>query len=181
MDPAVIWAIIKHESGFKPGILNQSGSKALGLGQFMPKTWDRFIEGNPGLIRELSPHGTNPQRTDPILSIYATTWYTARNAKKFGINHVTRSNAAEVYLMHHNGEGGYRTYKKYRELMVAGKSEKQATRESGFKVPGEPGTYYRIRFGTNTERYARFLEDFSGPVQQTAIRYDRELRDSASV
>lgn len=180
VDPAVIFAIIKHESGFKPGIPNASGSRALGLGQFMPDTWERFVEQNSGLIADISPNNPNPKRTDPILSIYATTWYTAKNAKGFGIKEVTKANAKEVYLMHHNGAGGYRTYKKYRELMAQERPEKEAASKAGFRVPGEPGTYYRNRFGTNTARYARWLEDFSGPVQQTAIRYDRELRDSAS-
>lgn len=180
VDPAVIFAVIyKESSGFNPYAQpkDRSGkvlSSALGLGQFMPGTWENFIESNPGLIQELSPGNPNPERTNPILSIYATTWYIANNAEQFGIREVKPNQTAEIYLMYHNGPQGYRTFKRYKELIDSGKPEEDAATESGFIVPEG---YYRNKYKT-TARYAQFLKEFSGGVRQVAERYHHQLPET---
>ncbi len=173
VDPAVVFAVIQRESGFNPYSKNPNSS-ARGLGQFLNDTWNTFRWQNDGLIKELftdtSATHDGPDQTDPILSIYAVTWMLAKNAKIFNIKEVKAGSTDEAYLMYHNGLGGYKQFKKYSALRAAGKSDKEAAKESGFSVPKS----YRREYPT-TARYAKFLENYSRSVKQLAARYTAEI------
>lgn len=138
VDPAVVFAIIKHESAFNPGTPNRAGeSSALGLGQFIKGTWEGFLAANPEVVASvtgtpLASLSTAEQlnlRTHPLLSIYAVTWLAADNAQKLGLTTVTADNAADLYSAHHDGIDGVRRYRHYR-AMRATKSEAQAASEA---------------------------------------------------
>jgi len=131
VDPAVIYSMFIVESGFKAEAYN-SGSGASGLGQFLSMTWMTddgngvaFIEANKGKVIELlhemdMPIPTNRNewlalRFNPVINIYATTWYTAHHAERYGFDDVSPDNAYYLYLAHHDGFGGASTLRKRHE------------------------------------------------------------------
>lgn len=159
--PAVIFAFIKAEStDFNPNSQNPK-STAGGLGQFIDGTWDLFLAANPAFA------GTD--RTDPKASIYAISWYCKTNAKECGIDTSTSNPnlAAELYIAHHNGGGGYKEMKRY----LKG--------EFGDNPPTVPGTYLGsedyARYGVpkiqNYADYAKAVTRMAARVQNLANLY----------
>lgn len=79
---------IKIESGGNP---NAANGNAVGLGQFMPATWDQFGQGD---------------RKDPTQSILATQRYAAANAQALRGVLGRDPTDAELYLAHQQGAEG---------------------------------------------------------------------------
>jgi lysophospholipase L1-like esterase len=171
IDPAVIYAIIKHESGFQAQIPNGQGSAALGLGQFMPGTWEStdyqggsgFLAENKALVERLLGHRLpkdsderSALRTNPILSIYATTWYAAQNAEVLNLDGVTQDTAYYVYSAHHDGAGGARNLLAYRK----------GNRDVGLAD---------FQKSPTPEDYWNFIDNYSAGVAATARQYRSQL------
>lgn len=176
IDPAVIYAIIKYESGFQAQIPNQQGSGALGLGQFMPFTWESsdgqgergFLAENEALVERLLGHPLPTDRAErlalrknPILSIYATTWYAAQNAETLNLSEISENTAYYIYLAHHDGAGGARTLLQYH------RDGKNVELQSWQK---------RL----SPEAYWNMINNLSGAVAVTAGEYRRQLDTGAA-
>lgn len=145
-----MFAFIDLESRFDPDAKNVN---ALGLGQFMPGTWEEFMREDG-----YNWFGPDVKPTDPIASLYAVAWYMYKNAKAFGIDASKPESAYQLYLCHHEGAGGYRTYLKYKN----GGAEPSLgeKRQKSYKV----STY---------AEYAVKIEGFAARVQATAQAYEQ--------
>lgn len=165
----VIFSIINFESNFNASVKNPN-SPALGLGQFMPKTWKGIQKYLPEALK-------GRDRTDPEASIFATAAYCSENAKICGIDLNAPDAALLLYLAHHEGARGYK------RLM--------AFLDSGakFKVPS---TYFEPkddpekgkRFGlfdiwikdeNDCENYAKLVLRIAGQIQKVSEEYSKIL------
>lgn len=135
----IVFAIIKNENDkFDPSAKNQDGSNALGLGQFMPSTWESFLQDSK------NSEFAGKERSDPKASIFATTWYAACNMSKLGISLSDENAGYALYTAHHDGPGG-------------------ANKGNGI-VPGT----YKKRFGEDYNAYRKFVGDVSSCVKRDA-------------
>lgn len=181
--PSVIFAFIRHESNFMPGVPNEGSkqekqSTALGLGQFIEGTWLKFVRENRDVVRKINgrvPFNKNGKlalRTNPELSIYAMTWYVANLAKGVGLRDVTPKNAGEIYLRYHQGEGGAETVKSYFRYRKLGKSPQEA---------GQSVRLYKFQKDKadrgELESYFQWIQSTSETVASTARKYDDQLSE----
>jgi hypothetical protein len=86
--PSGLAKTIKIESGGNPNAVN---GHAVGLGQFMPQTWDQFGQGD---------------RRNPVESVLATQRYAAANAQTLAPVLGRDPTDAELYLAHQQGGEG---------------------------------------------------------------------------
>lgn len=123
-----IFAFIKYESSFNEYAAART-STARGLGQFLEGTWKGFIkeikkESHPDhalyvkMMADPEWGKRNPLewRFHPEASIHAVAWYTKQNAQMLGI---ALDNTYDLYMAHHEGAGGYKAYKRYKEIVTA--------------------------------------------------------------
>jgi soluble lytic murein transglycosylase len=78
LDPLFVAAIIRTESGFRPGAVSPKG--AVGLMQIMPDT-GRWVAENLGFAH-FDPH----MLKDPATNLMIGTWYLAELREEFGSN-----------------------------------------------------------------------------------------------
>lgn len=76
LQPDLVAAVIKQESGFKPGARSSEG--AVGLMQLMPKT-AQWIHTQPG-----SPAAAPDRLGEPVVNIAYGTWYLHYLIDKYG-------------------------------------------------------------------------------------------------
>lgn len=90
MEPNMVYAIMKAESGFRPNVVSYAG--AIGLMQLMPETYERDISAKIG--RE----GDASHLYDPETNIQAGVWY-------FSYWYAYYGTAAETLAAYHAGVG----------------------------------------------------------------------------
>lgn len=147
-----MFAFIDFESRFDPDAKNRKSS-ARGLGQFMNGTWEEFM-------REDGFNWFDPdvKQNNPHASLYAVAWYMHKNAKAFGIDPSNPESAYQLYMLHHEGAGGYRIYLNYKN--GGAEPSLDEDRQESYKVK----TY---------AEYAAKIEGFAAKVQATAQAYEQ--------
>ncbi|MFT7184634.1 MAG: hypothetical protein ACI9QC_000981, partial [Oceanicoccus sp.] len=156
-----VFAVIAKESNFNPVAVSSSG--CTGLGQFGRGAWTDFIKANKPLARKLMrDQGLRlpvrdskilELRTNPILNIYATTWYLGTLAKRMGYGQVDSSSIKEVYLAYHEGLGGKRTLERY---IQTGRGNLHPWQKE------DPHGYWK------------FVNSYAGQVEAQAVLYEGE-------
>ncbi len=165
----MIFAIAKLESNFEPSAKNKK-SGASGLGQFIPGTWDEFIEKGRKFVHTAPFIAAGP--FDPKAGIFAIAWYCRNNADLLGIDLNASDAVAQIYEAHHEGPTGWKRL--------------QAFRAGGgrFKVPW---TYRNQTFDAfdvsvggedDCENYSLLIGRISGRVQAVADSYSGILGES---
>ena len=90
MEPNLVYAIMKAESGFRPGVVSYAG--AVGLMQIMPATYEQDISGK--IARDSDPSNLY----DPETNIQAGVWYFSRWYAYYGTS-------VEALAAYHAGVG----------------------------------------------------------------------------
>ena len=102
IDPQALVAYISVESGFNPNARPKGGGAALGLGQFMPKTWGDMMKNHSAKLGV--PAGT--QRTDARANALFTAMYLKENLGTLKNALKRAPSVAEGYLAHFLGPTG---------------------------------------------------------------------------
>jgi len=156
VQPTSTFAVISKESNFDTTAVSSSG--CMGLGQFAKGTWMDFIRKNRARAEQVlgEPLPSRKSdilalRTDPILNIYATTWYLARIGKRTGVSQIDSSTIHNVYLCYHEGVNGKKTLERY--------------------IRTGRGRLHRWQ-RNDPEGYWKFLNSYAGQVSDLAERYE---------
>ena len=97
MEPNMVYAIMKAESGFRPNVVSYAG--AIGLMQVMPGTYEQDISGKIGQPADPS------LLYDPETNIQAGVWYIAKWYAYYGTS-------AEALAAYHAGVGNVNKWRK---------------------------------------------------------------------
>lgn len=156
VQPSSTFAVISKESNFNPEAVSTSG--CMGLGQFAKGTWLDFIKKNRALAKSVLGHRLPTRksdilelRKDPVLNIYATTWYLARIGKRTGVSQIDSSTIHNVYLCYHEGVNGKKTLERY--------------------IRTGRGRLHKWQ-RNDPEGYWKFLNSYAGQVSDQAERYE---------
>ncbi|QQR54323.1 transglycosylase SLT domain-containing protein [Candidatus Peregrinibacteria bacterium] len=159
--PAIILAIMRHESRFDPKAKAETSS-ALGLGQFIDGTWNEFQNS----LSAGDPLKDKP-RTDPEAAITAMAWYCRKNTDACALNPEQSDYAARLYEAHHEGAGGAKVLTKYRQDGTEGTVPENYLGKA-YPSFGAP----KIE---SFKDYATVIENMAARVQDVATLYQTEL------
>lgn len=151
VDPYLVAAVIRAESGFRPRAESPRGAR--GLMQIMPSTgaWIARQMGRPPLEPE--------ELFDPEVNIAIGTWYLAH------LHHQFDSEPVAVLAAYNAGQGNVRRW------MSAGQGQMQATLELE-DIPFPETRVYVERVMEYRETYARLYQD-EWPLSGRALAGDR--------
>lgn len=146
-----MFAFIDFESKFNPDAKNGKSS-ASGLGQFIDGTWREFMREDG-----FNWFGPDVKQDNPHASLYAVAWYMHKNAKAFGIDPSKPESAYQLYILHHEGAGGYGDYLQYKKGKTVSLSK---DKQKNYNVSAYA-------------EYAVKIEGFAATVQATAQAYEQ--------
>jgi hypothetical protein len=202
---SVMFGVMSVESSFQVDVMNKEGSGAGGLFQFMPKTWDNFLDANPQVVERMKKdkiwrHVDRMNwRLNPEIMIEAGYWLATknmkylhskknsirqsefRNSKFFKTGQISPDESWLLYLAHHDGAGGAVKILKYQGLREQGKTPRQAEALVGL----EPFQKYGHKFKGGKTIYDKttFISDdhwekvrgYGKENVRWATKYDRQL------
>jgi hypothetical protein len=157
IDENIMFGVAQIESGFGVTRMNDQGSGAGGMFQFIPKTWNSFLKANPWVYEkmEADPKWSQVDQMDwrfnPEIMMYAGYWLATANmetlyARKDQIQQsefrdsefyrsgkVTIEDAWLLYLPHHDGVEGTIKLLKYQALREQGVGARAAEQQIGLE------------------------------------------------